>query len=242
MTDSQLAGIGYYYKQLASTRNVIQEFRTHYPTSTIVMINDGGDERIDEVAKEYQAIYHPYPNVKPKFATVPDMLEWVQRIFTALEHIQEEYCMILEDDVTFIRKPIIEGLVGVMVGYNTQNYIPEHITNYIKEHNTNIPLETKRVRYSGYGGTLLRTAFWQFISKQNWKEELVRYADITKVKNPDREQTWNFNDCVLSFLCFRYGGTITQNPEWGEIPDGYRRSQFLNGPYAILHRYKELYV
>lgn len=239
-----IGAIGYFYNQVERTRGVIGEYRQHFPEGSLVIINDNGSSHIEQIASMHKAIYHYYPeNLSTQVKTPKDMIDWVQRILNAVVHIEEEWFILLEDDVTFLKKPSTRHLTGEANGFNVKALLPHGITQYLIEKGAvNMPLIGDRCNYSCCGGVILRTSFFRALASQDWKRELEEYAEITKVENPKIQQTWDYSDCILSFLILRYGGSIVQNPEWGEITQGTKGHYIGHPSFAILHRYKETYV
>jgi len=234
-----IGGIGYYYIQPKATYEIIKNFRYFYPLNSLVMINDGGKEEISDIATMFQAVYHPYvKNIG--FGSNSDdiqiIVEWIERFFRALEYIKEEYFIILEDDVLILQEIDVFKIKGDMFGYNPNALLPEKVTDYLKQYNSKI--KDTRIWYTGCGGCIMKKETFKNISKQNWKEELLTYAELSK-RNNKNEQSWYFQDCSLSFLCWRYGGTIEQNDEWGELNTQEGINKLRENRLTILHQYKE---
>lgn len=235
-----LAAIGYYYNQVNATYAAVKCFREFYPDSTLVMINDGGKDAIATIAKEFDAIYHPYPN-NIEYGTDQDdievMVEWVGRFLKALECVSEPYVLILEDDVRLFKPIDVTTIQGDLFGHNPNNYLPQAASDYARQFNNNITT-TGRLSYGGAGGSILKTATFKHIAQQDWQTELRTYGELTK-RNSKTVQSWYFNDCCLSYLCWRYGGVVCANPSLEEY---YNQRQYAekqrNGTLVIAHSYK----
>jgi len=238
-----LGGLGYFYNRYQATEKIIENYRKFYPTETLTFINDNGLTELETIASKYNAIYMPFAENLTTGNNCDDiyvMIKWIDRFFQAVEYIKEDYFIILEDDVCILKQPIL-NLQYDMNGVNPTALLPEKITSYIKKYNSFVT--TSKAPYSGYGGCILKTAFFKNIAKENWKEELKTYAEITK-RNSTKEQSWYFNDTCLSFLCLRYGGTIGQNEEWAELltPYSYELDAHIrNNKTSILHRYRKYF-
>lgn len=229
-----LGAIGYYYKNLHATYEVLNNFRTFYPLTNIVVINDGGLEEIENIAKTFHAHYINSKNLGcgDNLDDIEVMIQWVERFFKAVEYIQEPYFIILEDDVLLRQTPTIDNLPGEMMGLNENILLPEKVTSYLKQFNNNV-IEP-RTYYSGAGGCILNTEFYKKISQEDWKTEIYTYAELSK-RFSKTEQSWYFSDCILSFLCLRYGGQILKNPQLCDL-----NIHSFNPDAAIYHHHHRL--
>jgi hypothetical protein len=240
-----LGAIGYFYNLLPATERAVANYRQYFPTNNLVMINDNGNKDMESIANKFNAKYYymtPNLGLGENCDDIQVMIQWVERIFTALQHIEEPFFIILEDDVCLLKKPEISHLKGEMNGYNVEAVFPENVTGYIKLFHPHITTASC-LNYAGCGGCILYAPLFKYIAQQDWKQELRAYAVLTKRNHPS-ERSWYFADCCLSFLCLRYGGRIEKNPEWKDIQNhfGEKKAHFENHPtIAILHRYKELY-
>jgi len=237
--------IGYFHKnKLSTTDTAIKTFKKYYPESTVVMINDGGNPGLEEIAKENNCIYMPYERNVGNGNDCDDievMIEWVNRFLKAVNMLTEEYCLILEDDVTLLGMLNTNCLTGEMNGYNPAAKLPEKATEYLKKVNSKVAGE--RIHYGGCGGCVLKTEFFKKIYQSDWIKEMFIYADLTK-RAAKNLQSWYHTDTCISYLCWLYGGNITQNPEWLELQtqnyDIETAIGFRNGK-RIFHKYKKHY-
>ena len=240
-----IGAIGYYFNQPKATLEAVKNYRSFYPTGTLVMINDGGVPETEEIATKFNGIYHPYPNNIGFGDNNDDInltIEWLERFFKAIELIQEDYFIILEDDVKIYRPINTSKIDAEMIGHNPNNYLPVKATAYLKQFNNKIPSNCERIYYGGAGGSICKTDYFKQILKEDWKQELITYAELTK-RNHKNEQSWYFNDCGLTFLCWRYGGALKQNPEFDEFHDHNRtiHRKIKENQITIAHKYKEFY-
>ena len=237
--------IGYFHKnKLSTTDTVIKSFRQFYPDGTVVMINDGGNPALEEIARENKCIYVPYENTLTTGNNCDDiqvMIEWIRRFLNAIDLIQEDYTIILEDDVTILGPLNIDNLKGEMNGYNEKAKLPEKATEYLKTKNPKVI--GSRIHYGGCGGCVLKTAFFKELNTKDWEKELVIYAELTK-RFAQNQQSWYFSDTCMSYLCWVYGGEIVQNPEWFELQtrnyDSETAMCYKNGR-RIFHKYNKYY-
>lgn len=238
-----LAGLGYFYNRYIATEKIIQNFRKFYPIETLIFINDNGLPELETIANQNGAVYMPYDENLTTGNDCDDievMIKWIERFFAGLEHITEEYIIILEDDVCIL-KPVSLNLKYEMNGFNPKALLPENITTYLKQFNNKINQD--RIHYGGCGGCILKTQFFKDMSKLNWKEELYKYAEMTK-RPAKNIQSWYFNDTCLSFLCWRYGGVVGVNEEWNELytpDDNELQSHIKNNKTSILHRFRKYF-
>jgi hypothetical protein len=234
-----LGGLGYFHSQLKATYEVLKNFRHFYPKNSLIMINDAGKQELYDISRLVNATYFGYSKNLTTGNDVDDiqvMVEWIERFLNAVEQIREEYFILLEDDVLLLREVNFKHISGQMCGYNPNARLPENVTAYLKKFNPLI--QDSRIHYGGCGGCILETKFFTNLSTMDWKNELLVYADLSK-RFSKNEQSWYFNDCCLSFLCWRYGGEIVQNPAWGDlnVQDTYKRYQ--SGQLDIVHQYRD---
>ena len=236
-----LGAIGYYCTQVKATLEAVKSYRSFYPTGTLVMINDGGREEIGEIAKQYNAIYQPYAKNIGTGVNLDDIeviIEWLDRLLKGIANIQEEYFVILEDDVKFFQPVDETKIKGDLFGYNASNLLPEKATAYLKQFNPKIT--TNRVWYGAAGGCIGKTETFKRIAQEDWKTEMRMYGELTK-RFAKNQQSWYFCDCCVSFLCWRYGGEICQNEAWDEFHRASIQVKLREGRLAIGHFYKEFY-
>lgn len=237
-----LGAVGYYYNQVKATEEAVKRYRAIYPTTTLVMINDGGKEEIGEIATNYNGIYHYYPNNIGAGNNLDDievMIEWLDRFLKAIELVTEEYFIILEDDVVCFKPVDVSKIKGDLFGYNPSNLLPEKATTYLKQFNPSITVN--RIWYGAAGGCIGKTATFKNIAKEDWKPEIREYGKLT-ARFAKTEQSWYFNDCCVSFLCWRYGGEVCQNEEWDEFNNHSLYKKLKNNTLAIGHGYKQFHV
>jgi hypothetical protein len=236
-----LSALGYYHNQVKATLEAVKSYRSFYPTGTLVMINDGGKQEIGEIATQYNAIYHPYTKNLGTGVDLDDievMIEWMDRFFKAIACIPEEYFVILEDDVKFFQAIHPASIVGDLFGYNPSNLLPEKVTAYLKQYNSKIT--TPRIWYGGAGGCIGKTETFKRIAQEDWKTQMRVYGELTK-RYAKNQQSWYFNDCCVSYLCWRYGGEVCQNEAWDEFHRASIQIKLREGKLAIGHFYKEFY-
>jgi hypothetical protein len=162
------------YKNRKATWHALKAFRDAYPRSTVIMMNDNGDD-FSDIAAEFNAKYfHEFESCPPSFDRTDKTKQslCIARWQKYLPLIEEEYFMVLEDDV-LVKKAYEEPFLGTING-NTINYIKEHVWD-------NIPFTNVRGKllYSGHGGSVYhKERFLHAISNKevvqylfdNWKE------------------------------------------------------------------------
>jgi len=239
-----LGAIGYFHSQLRATYEVLKNFRDFFPLASLTVINDAGRPEIAKLAELFQATYHPYSrNITTgnKVDNIEIMIEWMTRFFKGIEQIHEEHFILLEDDVIILRDIDLTQIKGHMYGYNPNALLPEKVTTYLKQCNPDIPSHINRIWYSGCGGTILHTQFFKDIAKnEDWKKEMYIYGELSKVNSPT-EQSWYFSDCCITYLCWRYGGTLEQSAEWGDLHVNGTVERYNRNELAIMHQYREHY-
>jgi hypothetical protein len=232
--------IGAFYqcwKHSAATIQVIKQFRTFYPDSTVYLVSDDGHD-YSPLAKKYNCIYeHSTINTKAAlFHNLDEIRVYFERLTRALNEIKDEWCMLLEDDV-YIGGKYDESLFrGELNGYKEGNFLYKNTVEFIKLFNPNTELS---LVHGGFGGCVINVLFFRTIFNKNpmkfldfmWNHTsyLKEYPDLTWGKACMRN-----TDIILSTLCYLYGGKV------GPLLELRQLSEY-NPHASIIHNYKELY-
>ena len=108
MTILECVGCFYHcYKRPDLTAAVLENFRRHYPTDTVHLISDGGND-FSAVAGRFNCVYHHEANIGYQVDTTKDLMhEWLRRLRYCCEGCPEEWMLVLEDDVLVKRKMLV---------------------------------------------------------------------------------------------------------------------------------------
>ena len=203
------------YNEVTAADKAFETYRKCYPGGNVVMINDGGDEAMKDVAFKYGAIYGYGPNIGICHWKKPT--EWLERFFNAIEKLESDYFVMQEEDVWHVRPVDHSKLVWDICGTNPDARLPPILAEY-----------TGRTHYAGSGGCFFRTAFFKRVAKTDWRKHIEKIP-----------AEWLHADIVLSVVTYMNGGTIGYCTECVELN---RPEYQTNKDPAVIHQYKVHYV
>ena len=104
------------YDNKKAARFVLENFREHFPENPVILISDGGED-FSDVASEYNCNFHMRENIFGNVENGYDRhcydskrtIEWWSRQKLVSDVCQQDYTMIVEDDVLFQRSFDIEA-------------------------------------------------------------------------------------------------------------------------------------
>jgi len=210
------------YKDPYATIQSVRHYRKSYPDNTLYLLSDNGYD-YSTLAKEYNCIYEHSTVVHggyPSLTRVEDVELFITRFKKALDYIEEEWVMLLEDDVKVFSPYDLNLLKNDMNGINIGG--PQHksalfyhfynnkksgnrfcgkvLNDFIREFN---PLHLDDLHYSGWGGTVLNVSFF----KNALTDHSKIYRSIKFLWENESIKLY-VTDLILSFICFSNGGTI----------------------------------
>ena len=242
----QLAAFVKCFRQRESLRVVLKSFRAFYPTSTMVMVNDAGVDMRD-IALTFGAVYFPYTQnigVGEGIEYPSPVMAWLERFFAAIAYIDAQsyaFFVIQDEDVLHARAVDFDLLKYDVNGMFEQSRLPAAATEYARRFNPGV--KEPRAIYSCFGGSILRTEFFQRLGASSWREHVENFAEtLRKDKAPTDGQTWLFDDVVLSFLTLVFGGVIGPHEGLVELTREGGKQKLEAGAGAIYHHYKDHYV
>src|SRR5580704_15114544 len=171
------------YKQPKAVLEALRSFRKHYPASTIVMTCAGGDD-LSALARSFNCHYFHFEDnlgegksIYPK--TMENFLEFFRRLFYAFQFIQEDYVLLLEDDVKVLHPVDTKELVFTISGGSTfaASWKNERVIDFLTRE-AHTPLNKNKLphpRYtyfSGCGGTIWNRKFFMEIGAARWLTKL----------------------------------------------------------------------
>ncbi len=223
---------GYYqcYRQPHAFMNTCESFRRVYPTSSLVIVSDNGDN-FSNAATYFNALSYKTNEkrggngVTTHIKSFDSIISFVLNFLQGAKQITETYFALLEDDVAIIRALQIPSSVCTdIIGNNgIEAQYKGALYNYFNG---------KKTYYGGCGGSLFRTSFWANLDIDKVKEQLSIYQNMCDSFH---------SDMVLSFICYSNGGSICCGQEifkteFTETIDFQRKKM-----PAVYHMYKELY-
>jgi hypothetical protein len=230
------------YRQLTAAKEVITAYRKFFPTNTLVLINDAGDEQHRELDKSPYCKYVQatenvgYPGGKLHHEQI---IRWMKRFFTYVNLIEEDWFFLLEDDV-FVMKTVDEKTLQYDIcGINPRNLLPWPSVNMVRERGYH--KDAQYLIYGAMGGAIFRTSFFKAMG-QRWDEverDLNRFGELCPQSLTG--QNWYYSDVVLSFLAYLYGGTLGMYPEFAELWFQDLPKRLAENQVGCLNQYKFLY-
>ena len=233
--------IGAYYqchKQPKAFAHSLEQFRKHYPTSELWIVNDGGNPNLEHIAKKYSPMQYElkeriYKNAhSTDYKEVDQLLEWVRRFREYVMISTSDYILLLEDDVYVLKPTNISDLKYDINGCNKGAFFySDQVESIIRSRNPNVP---DKLYYGGCGGCIFRTSFFKRIlgEYQALESEIINYCKYT---------TNYSTDTILSYLTWINCGTIDMYPGFVETWYGDIRERLQAGTVEVMHRYVELY-
>ena len=156
--------IGAYYQcfnQDKSLNFVLTNYRKFYNNTNIVLVCDGGSDYSSEALK-YNCHYHYEKKINTEknliFKSIDSTFTFFERLGKFINEIDEDFFIILEDDVLIMNKITISHLQFDINGCNVNEFLSENINNDLKNYNKNYNLD--KFYFGGCGGSILKTIFF----------------------------------------------------------------------------------
>lgn len=230
------------YKQPKSVIATLASFRKIYPTSSIHLFCDVGDD-MSHIASYFNCKYE-YISTKTGngttlyFLTKAQVIIYLKRLLITAQNSTEDFMMILEDDTRVYRE-----IKTIKYDWNAikanHHYSGRKLTSLLRARNSSIPSYIGNMYFAGCGGAMMNRAFF-----------VENFSDIPKVENvidllsPYIQKQWEGalpQDAILTALVLYFGGSVGLYPGFTEVRyKRYRWKPFL-GPFDIVHDDKSLY-
>jgi glycosyl transferase family 11 len=228
-----VVNIGAYYqcyKEPHAFLNACQSFRRVYPTSTLVIVSDNGDD-FSHAAKYFNAA--SYKTNKKRggngatthITALDQIIVFITNFLQGAKQISEDYFILMEDDVSIGRSiQMAAGFKDDIIGNNSiLADFPVVLQKYVN----------KQVRYyGGCGGSLFKRSFW---ANLDMKKVEVQLREFQKMYSQFH------TDMVLSFLCYANDGSICCGQQLFDS-EFVQEIDFKKEKIpAVYHLYKDLY-
>lgn len=226
-----LGGVYITYKQSKAVDLAMENFRKHYPSSKVVICSDGGFY-LKSLAKKYNAVYIHEKHLETSgilnYDNIDSCMMYCERLRRCINEIDNDYFMRLEDDVWVQQKTDLTKLEHEINGCNTTTSFPKGVYNLLDKY---VGQGKYTLYYGGAGGAIYRTSFFKKI-----------FSDLSRLRQDLMELTEVIQGCpddmFMSYLCYKYGGTVGQFKGYAETWDTARVAQ---GNIEVLHKYKDWY-
>jgi hypothetical protein len=207
------------FREVYAADKALESYRKFYPNGNVFMINDGGNPDMEKISKKYNVQEYRYKE-NIGICHWRDPVEWFERFFEGLNHMETEFFVMQEEDVLHVRPVDTSKISSDISGTHPLMTLPQELTDYIFSETGNV-----RTYYAGGGGSIFRREFFENISKKDWRRHVVNVP-----------HGWLHADIVLTFMTYLYGGSVEYCTECAE----YDRPEYNSDP-AIVHQYKENY-
>jgi len=230
------------YKRPKCVISVLDSFRKVYPTSTVHLFCDVGDD-MSHIARHFNCKYE-YLTEKTGsngtlfFLSKEQVLSYLKKVLFAAQNSTEDFLMLLEDDTKVFGK-----IKNLKFDWNciksNHHYSGGGVTSLLKRRNNSIPRYIDNMYFVGWGGALMNRAFF-----------VEHFSDENKLSNavdelaPYIQKQWDGGlpeDAILTAIVLYFGGTVGWYPGFSEVQ--YARYKFrpLLGRVDVLHNDKSLY-
>lgn len=229
---------GYYqcFKQPYAFVNVLQAYREIYPSASLVIVSDAGDD-FSKAASYFHSKSYTTNSKRGGNGFTTNMTdgiklkEFIQNFLLGARKIDQNYFILLEDDVMFSHAVYIdENLLQDITGMNEPSVL---LNNKLLERIKQFTNFSGPAYVTGCGGSIFRTSFW---NKLNWVEVEKQLDFFISCKIGFHA------DIALSFICYMNNGktvcgqTLTPHDMTETKPKlGISRCP------AILHQFKDFY-
>ena len=228
------------FRELTAANEVLFAYRRYFPNNTVVMVNDDGDRAHAALGERYNCKYFQatdnvgYPGGKLHHEQI---IRWVKRFHHYIQLIEDEWFVLLEDDVFVMGTVDPKTLIYDINGINPRNLLPPPSVNLVKERGYH--KDARYLIYGAMGGAIFRTSFFQNLNIEDVERDLNLFGE--RCPQTLTGQNWYYSDVVLSFLCYLYGGTLGMYPEFAELWFIDLKSRLDNNQVGVLNQYKFLY-
>jgi len=227
-----------YYQCFDRTRaaeEVLKRFRSFYPYSEIIMVNDGGNKALSFLAMEYSAKYLYSDRTSSEdhgmyFSSWKKGAVYIERIIQASKNC--DWLILLEDDVWLLSNIPLQTMCFDINGAHSWLLLPECLMDVVRARNPSLQ-KSGRMQYAGNGGSVLRCSFFNGLNNVNWKQDLPSLFIA--------RDGYLASDEMLSSLTYIYGGSI--GPYYSFCQPNYLTFLFkyMTGSISVLHEVKVLY-
>lgn len=185
------------YKNPYATYRVLESFRRHYPSSTVVLCSDNGYD-YTKMAEHFNCIYHHRTKnmwlIYGKCEEIDkgkdgEHIPWAKELLSHMKSmfslIKEDYMLWLEDDIA-INHPISDPCINDINGFNPNTYWENMKVQLSKKYTHIHPL--KDYTWSGGGGSIFN------------KKAILHYLDNEPIIN-DILMNWRNYDLTSNIVC-----------------------------------------
>ena len=230
------------HKQPKSTIATLASFRKVYPTSSVYLFCDAGDD-MSHIASHFNCRYEYITDRTGNgttlyFLSKERFTSYVKRLLFAAQNSKEDFLMILEDD-TILHNKIRRLKFDWNCIKSNHHYSGGGVTSLLKTRNSSIPGYIRNMYFAGWGGVVLNRNF--FVEHFSNEKELLAAIDLL---SPYIQKQWNGAlpmDAILTALILYFGGTVGWYPGFSEVQYWrYKFRPFL-GRIDVVHNDKSLY-
>lgn len=222
------------YKNPVSFLRTMESFQKHYPGSTIVVSNDGGDdyEKYCKSIVQNNVHYTYYPKTCPAskqlaYSDIEPLIDFLRRLWESFPKFKETetHIVLLEDDVRILR----------------QHTVPfKHTINGMNKNWELFEAMKKILRSKGYNGHFyLGGCGGCVIDKEFYMR--IPFSDVESLLRSVPPIPIYASDVSLVFIALYYGGSIDSYAEFAETFYPNIQTLIDENKVAFLHQYKNDY-
>ena len=228
------------YSNPRAVEEVLKNFRHFYPSSEIIMVNDGGDLSLKTLAKYYNAKYSYSNRTSDRkssmfFSSDIVAFTYFSRILDASADC--DWLLLLEDDVWVLDRIPLHTFHHTLNGGHSEMILDDILAEVIWNSKTNTTKPANHpdepLQYAGNGGTIMRCSFFRDIKRMAiWKEDIAAILRAKPVLASDE---------LISSITYLAGGSIGTFRGYMEPKFFWFLYSFLTGDISVLHQAKFLY-
>ncbi len=230
------------YKRPKCVITVLDSFRKVYPSGTVHLFCDQGDD-MSHIAAHFNCKYEYMTNRSGNgttlfFLSKERLMSYLDRLLYAAQNSKEDFMMILEDDSLVLGK-----IRKLKFDWNciksNHHYSGGGVTSILRIRNKSIPWYVRNMYFAGWGGVMLNRAF--FVEHFSDKEKL---SDAIDILSPQIQMQWEGAlpmDAIVTALIIYFGGTVGWYPGFAETQYWRYKLRPLFGKIDVVHNAKSFY-
>jgi hypothetical protein len=202
---------------------VMENVREFYPNAFYMVINDAGENRVDDCIKYNAEYYHSQKNIgypqEPYGYSLENVLEWLERFYIACLRTDTTHLLFLEDDIHIIKTitfPEDVEIYSLEAGYpdgsTFTNGFPKTFIQHIYDYSGVWPNVNS---YNASGGTIYNVKTF----KDNYVHVIQWLKDNFDNVRLNIYPKMGWQDCFGTYFYLLSGKRYTKNPNFCNVYD-----------------------
>jgi hypothetical protein len=224
------------HQRPANVVRACASFRAAYPDAPLTLCCDGGAD-FAPLAAKLGAAYAWYPPLNDAgrpllYADAERAVEWLARLWAALAAWPRAvtHFLMLEDDVRVLRRHT-RRFAHTISGYSVLAWMPRPWVDDVAAARPRYAGVS--LNYGGCGGAVFDAAFFRALPFAEVADGVRGLAARGIAAFP--------TDLLLSWVAYRWGGSVGGHPEFGQLNMAGIARQLAGGDIAFLHQFKAEY-